>query len=429
MADSVKKKIGMQGMVMVAIPGIITGLVAGAVFSAVVIIMKLKPASVEFFLLAMGGAALLVILNMILGVIFTKRNLEKMFKKYAEVAQGNLTVKFQDEQGFFNSVADGMNQTIGGMRDLVHKTTESAESILNLAENLSASTQEINASSEEISSTVQQIARGVEQQAERTVETSRIMEKMSSSIQEVAQKSEEVLGVATAAKDATEKGIGTVKETVKKMDDIVEATKTAKDSIIDLRNYSEKIEEVVNIITEIADETNLLALNAAIEAARAGDAGRGFAVVADEVRKLAEGSADAAKEITRLVEDIHDRTGAVEKAVLTGVKETEEGKKSAKLSGDALAEISEVVSKVVSLAKEIYGLSKAQAEDTDKVVKAVEEIAAVAEETAAGTQQASASTEQQTASMQEIAAQAQELAHTADTLRNAIGRFRLEGDK
>jgi methyl-accepting chemotaxis protein len=419
----------LKGFAVVAVPGLITGVIAGVAFSIAVIMLKIKPSSVEFFLLAIGGASLVALFSMLLCVIFTRHNLGKMFKKYAEVSQGDLTVKYQDEQGFFKSVADGMNDTVGGMRELVQKTTESAESILTLAENLSASTQEINASSEEISSTVQQIARGVEQQAERTVETSRIMEKMSTSIQDVAQKSEEVLGVATAAKEATEKGIGTVKETVKKMDDIVEATNTAKDSIIDLRNYSEKIEEVVNIITEIADETNLLALNAAIEAARAGEAGRGFAVVADEVRKLAEGSADAAKEITRLVEDIHDRTGAVEKAVLTGVKETEEGKKSAKMSGDALAEISEVVSKVVSLAKEIFGLSKAQAEDTDKVVKAVEEIAAVAEETAAGTEQASASTEQQTASMQEIAAQAQELAHTAEMLRSAIGRFRLEGVK
>jgi methyl-accepting chemotaxis protein len=376
----------------------------------------------------MACAAGFVLFNMFLGVFFTKRNLEKMFARYRELSKGDLTIKLQDDQGFFDKIADGLNDTLGGMKNLVGKTTESAENILTLAENLSASTQEINASSEEISSTVQQIARGVEQQAERTVETSRIMEKMSSSIQDVAQKSEDVLGVATAAKDATEKGIGTVKETVKKMDDIVEATNTAKDSIIELRNYSEKIEEVVNIITEIADETNLLALNAAIEAARAGEAGRGFAVVADEVRKLAEGSADAAKEITRLVEDIHERTVAVEKAVLTGVKETEEGKKSAKMSGDALSEISDVVAKVVLLAKEIFSLSKAQAEDTDKVVKAVEEIAAVAEETAAGTEQASASTQQQTASMQEIAAQAQELAHTAENLRNAIGKFRLDGN-
>jgi methyl-accepting chemotaxis protein len=251
------------------------------------------------------------------------------------------------------------------------------------------------------------------------------MENMSNSIQEVAQKSEEVLGVAKAAKEATENGIGAVKETVIKMEDIVAVTNRAKDSIEELKVYSEKIEEVVNIITEIADETNLLALNAAIEAARAGEAGRGFAVVADEVRKLAEGSAEAAREITRLVEDIHDKTESVVKAIMVGVKETEEGKKVVSQSGDALQKIDEIVTRVVFISNEITGLTKAQAEDTDRVVKAVEEIAAVAEQTAAGTQQASASTQEQTASMEEIAAQAQELAQTAETLRSILTKFKL----
>jgi methyl-accepting chemotaxis protein len=405
------------------------GAVAGIFIPLFMSATKMPAEGMPFFLLCFAAAVGMSVVNVIITSIVVLEKTIEMTDELETISKGDLRIKIAKEKGFFGRISGSINNMVSGVREIIKGVSQSTENILTLAENLSASTQQINASSEEISSTVQQIARGVEQQAERTVETSRIMEKMSSSIQDVAQKSEEVLGVATAAKEATEKGIGTVKETVKKMDDIVEATNTAKESIIDLRNYSEKIEEVVNIITEIADETNLLALNAAIEAARAGEAGRGFAVVADEVRKLAEGSADAAKEITRLVEDIHDRTGAVEKAVLTGVKETEEGKKSAKMSGDALAEISEVVTKVVSLSKEIFGLSKAQAEDTDKVVKAVEEIAAVAEQTAAGTQEASASTEQQTASMQEIAAQAQELAHPAEVLRGAMSKFRLDSDK
>jgi methyl-accepting chemotaxis protein len=403
----------------------VIGIVVAAVFAIIIWTSKIGVKSLEFLFLCVAAALVMVAVNTVISLSVMLGKTKELTDECDKISGGDLTVEFKKDEGSYGAIASAVNKTVKGIRDIVKMVSESTENIFTLAENLSASTQEINASSEEISSTVQQIARGVEQQAERTVETSRIMEKMSSSIQDVAQKSEEVLSVATAAKEATEKGIGSVKETVKKMDDIVEATNLAKNSIVDLRSYSEKIEEVVNIITEIADETNLLALNAAIEAARAGDAGRGFAVVADEVRKLAEGSAEAAKEITRLVEDIHDKTGAVEKAVMTGVKETEEGKKVVKMSGDSLAEINDVVAKVVILAKDIFAATKAQAEDTDRVVKAVEEIAAVAEETAAGTQQASASTEQQTASMQEIAAQAQELAHTAETLRNVINKFKL----
>jgi methyl-accepting chemotaxis protein len=368
----------------------------------------------------------IAIINILMTMRIITDKIAEISGKLTKVAEGDLTVGWGKESGLFKKIVEEITKTIEGIKNIVTQVASSTDHILSLAENLSSSTEQINASSEEITSTVQQIARGVEQQAERTVETSRIMENMSQSIQTVAQKSEEVLGVATAAKTATTNGLAAVNETAKKIDDIVAVTDKAKNSIIELRSYSEKIEEIVNIITEIADETNLLALNAAIEAARAGDAGRGFAVVADEVRKLAEGSAQAAKEIARLVEDIHDKTESVVQAIMIGAKETEEGKLVVKQSGDALLEIDNVVTKVVDLTHEIFNLTKAQAEDTDKVVKAVEEIAAVAEETAAGTQQASASTEQQTASMQEIAAQAQELAQTAEVLKTLVNKFRFD---
>ena len=423
------KKAGMRqfkNMLVIGAAAAGAGILAGLAFAAIAAIVDIKTKSADFFVLAAAGGALLAVAGTAAALIFTRKKLETMFADYGRISQGDLTVEFKDDEGFFEILTKDINKGIRSNADMVKGVKKISDNIVNLAENLSASTEQINASAEEISSTVQQIARGVEQQAERTVETSRIMENMNNSIQIVAQRSEEVLGVSKAAKEAAEAGMNSVKQTVGKMDDIVSVTDNAKHSIEELRSHSEKIEEVVNIITDIADETNLLALNAAIEAARAGDAGRGFAVVADEVRKLAEGSGSAAKEIAGLIAEIQEKTQKVETAVLTGVKETEAGKIVAKESGDALQEINSVVSKVVSLANEIFGYTKTQAEDADKVVKAIEEIAAVAEETAAGTQEASASTQEQTASMQEIAAQAQELAQTADTLNSMVNAFKVK---
>lgn len=401
-------------------------LAVGLIFIGICWFGDVRVQSVEFIIYVIILSAVLFAINTVFSIKFTADKFKMIAKKFEKISGGDLSESAKiTGTGVVAYIAGPTNRMIDNLHGMIEKLGESGDMIMSLSENLSASTQEINASAEEISSTVQQIARGVEQQADRTVETSHIMENMSNSIQEVAAKSEEVLGVAKAAKEATENGIHSVKETVEKIDDIVAVTNKTRESIEELKIYSEKIEEVVNIITEIADETNLLALNAAIEAARAGEAGRGFAVVADEVRKLAEGSAGAAKEITRLVEDIHDKTDTVVNAIMIGVKETEEGKRVVNQSGDALRKIDDTVSRVVLLSNEITGLTKAQAEDTDKVVKAVEEIAAVAEETAAGTQQASASTQEQTASMQEIAAQAQELAQTAEVLKNMMGKFKI----
>jgi len=418
-----KNTAGIMKKLLVA--NLVIGLICGFILYFVINTLNIQVKSASFLLVCLLSAVFVSAVNISAAIQIVIGKMNSAFGQLEEMAKGDLSLKFETKDKTFAAMEKAVNGMIDGLRNMISQVNTSSDNIAMLAENLSASTQQINASAEEISSTVQQIARGVEQQAERTVETSRIMENMSNSIQKVAQKSEEVLGVANDAKEAAEKGMQAVKQTVIKIDDIVRVTSDAKRSIEELKSFSEKIEEVVSIITEIADETNLLALNANIEAARAGEAGRGFAVVAEEVRKLAEASAESAKEIARLVEDIHERTDAVVLTITAGVKETEEGKQVVKESGQALGDINSVVLRVVTLANEIFGLTKAQAEDTDKVVKAVEEIAAVSEQTAAGTQQASASTEEQTASMQEISAQAQELAQTADTLKNMLNKFRV----
>ncbi|MGI6035769.1 MAG: methyl-accepting chemotaxis protein [Limnochordia bacterium] len=185
-----------------------------------------------------------------------------------------------------------------------------------------------------------------------------------------------------------------------------EAMNNIKITVTELGQSSRQIGEIVAMIEEIAEQTNLLALNAAIEAARAGDEGRGFAVVAEEVRKLAERSGQATKEISDLVSGIQGNTVGAVKAV-------EEGAEIANKAGEALRTIIEVVQNTSRLVEDIAQAANRQAANTADAVRAVETVSSITEETASGAE--------------ETAASAEELAGMAQTLRDTIGRFRLDG--
>ena len=217
---------------------VLTGIVLASLY-----FLRLYEKPFMFFMLTIGVLALAGAAAVFMGakaVIDAFTNVAFFFDR---VADGDLTTKVEEKDGFLPVIARPINKMTSSMKKILLQMKESIDNMRMLSENLSASTQQINASAEEISSTVQQIARGVEQQAERTVETSRIMENMSDSIQTVAQKSEDVLNVANEAKDASEKGMEAVKQTIVKIDDIVQVTSKAKDSIEELKRYSEKMKK------------------------------------------------------------------------------------------------------------------------------------------------------------------------------------------
>ena len=179
----------------------------------------------------------------------------------------------------------------------------------------------------------------------------------------------------------------------------------------DLGKSSDQIGQIISVIDDIADQTNLLALNAAIEAARAGEQGRGFAVVADEVRKLAERTTKATKEIADMIRKIQADTKEAVASMAEGTKNVTEGIRLADMAGSSLAEIVTISQRVTDMVTEIAGASEEQSAAGEQIAKNVDAIRAVTGETAMGEQQ--------------IARAAEDLNRLTEHLQELTSKFRL----
>jgi methyl-accepting chemotaxis protein len=344
-------------------------------------------------------------------------------------AAGDLTARariiHEDEIGV---LADDCNHLIESLSDVASNVRRSAESVSAAATELSASSEEINSSTMEISSSVQQIAHGAELQSRKVEETTSAMEGIVATVTNVSEKADEASRTTQEAARLSLHGEEATTQAVAKIGEVRDAIETLATSVELLGRRSEEIGKIVDVITNIADQTNLLSLNAAIEAARAGESGRGFSVVAEEVRKLAEGSGKAAEQIGELIKEVQSETAKAVKYMEIGTSEVALGTEVVGRTGDVLREINESVSRTAALAEEIAKSMGEQRERTAAVDRAMHDIAAVVEQNAASAEETAAAAEQQTACMQEVSSSAQDLADMAHRLEESVNFFKLERD-
>ncbi|WP_406657933.1 methyl-accepting chemotaxis protein [Methanolobus sp. ZRKC2] len=328
--------------------------------------------------------------------------------------------------GEFLQLTDGVENTRKSLNDVVSMVHGSSRNVASTAEEMSASVEEMTSSSYQIADTVSEISKGAQNQAGKTEEVSRAMVDMTMTVQEVASNSQKAAETAKESNNLIH-NLGTItKDLLKKMDSIKDATSDSSGVIMELDGKSKQIGEIVNLITSIADQTNLLALNAAIEAARAGEHGRGFAVVADEVRKLAEDSGNAAKQIADLINQIQTGTA-------NAVTSMQQGSEEVSTGAEALNEAAVVIEKVVttgdiiaSMVQDIAAAAQEQSASIEEVTSSVEEVSAISEESAAGTEEASAAVQEQTATMQELSRSAEDLALLAGEMKSVVDKFVLD---
>ncbi len=278
-----------------------------------------------------------------------------MLDELSSLADGDLTVQATVTEDITGAIADSINYAIEALRELVATINDS--SIL------------VDAASKQTEGTARQLLRASETQAKQAAAASESMARMAMSIEEVSGNAERCSDVARHSVEVAHKGGEAVRRTIAGMNTIRETIQDTSKRIKRLGESSQEIGNIVELIEEIAEQTNILALNASIEASRAGEASRGFAVVADEVQKLAERSTNATKKIEVLVSTIQSDTNEAVVSMERSTTDVVGGALLAENAGAALDEIEQVSHQIASLVHNISGSSKEQSSVAGAITK------------------------------------------------------------
>ncbi|MEX2334201.1 MAG: methyl-accepting chemotaxis protein [Pseudohongiella sp.] len=328
-------------------------------------------ASQDFALLILVAGGLIAAILAVVIALSLSRNiatrLGNMVTAARQIADGKLNTRVP---------SDGSDE----VADLGKAFNDMQERLRNMIQAITQGSEQLLGASEQISSASNQLSVATSEQAQSAGAMAATVEQLTVSISSVAENAKEAHSISSDAGLRSEQGGEVIQRTLESMQRIADTVQTSARQIGQLEQVSEQITSIVRVIQEIADQTNLLALNAAIEAARAGEQGRGFAVVADEVRLLAQRTSSSTQEIADMVNKIQQGTQDAVSHMNVGVEQVNSGVLLAGQAGEAIVEIREGASRVVSVVNQISSALREQDNASQDVARNVERIAHMSEE-------------------------------------------------
>ena len=280
-----------------------------------------------------------------------------------------------------------------------------------LVGDINSGVEQLSSSATELAAAASQVSAASDNQSEAASSMAASVEEMTVSIGHISDRAADTQAVSNETGRLSREGAGIVHQSANEMEQIAQSVNESAEVVRRLGEKSAEIAHIVNVIKDIADQTNLLALNAAIEAARAGEQGRGFAVVADEVRKLSEKTAGSTNQIAAMVSAIAEGTQAAVGSMENGVARVEAGVALARQAGQSITQIETASTRLLDAVNDISAALKEQSQASNDIAKHVEKIAQMSEENSVA--------------VKETAQASQGLDTLASSLHSSVSRFKI----